>query len=249
MSTQAEARRPGQFAEERFRSWKRTWLKRIWWVFPVLVVYEMAIIVGFGLIVGRGHLGFFVGMGLGVSVTVVMCFSDSPPHYIERWRQGAEGEKRTAKALRRLTKSGWTLVHDIDQRWGNIDHVLIGPPGVFLLESKNLNGELRVQDAALVVNWREDPDGGYRNSRLAGRVRGASAELFRALQSPGSRRAWVQPVVVLWGRFEQRTVESGSVVWVHGDDLAEVLKQRPARLSPPEIAALSASLRRTIDPT
>jgi len=48
----------------------------------------------------------------------------------------AEGEKATAKALRGLVKSGWTLLNDVDWGRGNIDHVLVGPAGVFLLETK-----------------------------------------------------------------------------------------------------------------
>jgi hypothetical protein len=55
----------------------------------------------------------------------------------------------------------------------------------------------------------------------------------------------VQPVVVLWARFEQRSIMSGEVAWVRGKDLAKVLEQRPAQLSPAELDEVAAFLRVT----
>jgi hypothetical protein len=100
-----------------------------------------------------------------------LVLADSPPHHIERWRQGAEGEKATAKALQRLVADGWLLVNDIDIGRGNLDHVLIGPPGVFLLDSKKLHGVLSVSAGVLSIRWREDHADGYENRRLAPRMR------------------------------------------------------------------------------
>ncbi|MBV8999995.1 MAG: NERD domain-containing protein [Solirubrobacterales bacterium] len=78
-----------------------------------------------------------------------------------RWRLGADGERATARPIRPLLRCGWTLINDTPTAWGNIDHVLIGPPGVFLLESKNLNGLVSIERGVLSVRWREDPDDGY----------------------------------------------------------------------------------------
>jgi hypothetical protein len=54
------------------------------------------------------------------------------------WRRGARGERRTARALRKLARHGWTVLHDvaIPSSRANGDHLLIGPPGVFLVDSK-----------------------------------------------------------------------------------------------------------------
>ncbi|HUB36190.1 MAG TPA: nuclease-related domain-containing protein, partial [Solirubrobacteraceae bacterium] len=56
------------------------------------------------------------------------------------WGLGAEGERRTERALRPLVRSGWSIVHDVEARYGNYDHIAVGPAGVFLLETKNLRG-------------------------------------------------------------------------------------------------------------
>jgi hypothetical protein len=59
------------------------------------------------------------------------------------WRRGAKGEQRTARRLRRLGR-GWTVFHDlaIPGSRANADHLVIGPPGVFLIDSKHYRGRL-----------------------------------------------------------------------------------------------------------
>jgi Nuclease-related domain len=60
------------------------------------------------------------------------------------WRQGARGERRTALALRKLVRQGWTVLHDVavPGSRANGDHLLIGPPGVLLVDSKAWHGHI-----------------------------------------------------------------------------------------------------------
>lgn len=63
-----------------------------------------------------------------VIATVVALFifvRDDPPQHVQNWGRGAEGERKTERALRPLEKKGWTVEHDI-QRGGraNLDHVV-----------------------------------------------------------------------------------------------------------------------------
>jgi hypothetical protein len=60
-----------------------------------------------------------------------------------------------------------------------------------------------VAEDELQVHWFEAPEDGYRNVAIAGRARGAAAELSRDLAALGGRRPWVQSIVVLWADFEQ----------------------------------------------
>jgi hypothetical protein len=60
------------------------------------------------------------------------------------WQRGARGERRTARQLDRLAEHGWVVFHDLavpDSR-ANADHLIIGPAGVFLADSKNWRGHL-----------------------------------------------------------------------------------------------------------
>ncbi len=69
------------------------------------------------------------------------------------WSQGARGEYAAASRLGGLPP-GWFAMHDVPvgSRGANIDHVVIGPAGVFTVNTKNLSGNVWVGSRALVVN-------------------------------------------------------------------------------------------------
>ncbi len=211
VATHIDDRKPGQFADERFRERHRAWLKRVWWVLPIGAAFVVAIVAVFGWLIAPGHMDFFWGLGLGAGLGLILCLADTPPAHIERWRTGAEGERSTAKQLRPLLKAGWALIHDVEDRFGNIDHVVVGPPGVFTIDSKNPGGICVVKNGVLTVTWREDPDDGYEQPGLAKRSRATAATLASELRAHGQRGFWVQPVVALWAPFAQASIESDGV--------------------------------------
>jgi hypothetical protein len=184
---------------------------------------------------------FDIGMAAGAAMTMYLCVVDEPPEHIGRWLRGSGGERRTARALRSVS-AGWLVRHDLSARRGNLDHVVIGSAGVFLLDSKVLGGEVRVHEGVLSVRWLEDVEDGYDLPRLGARVRGASASLATDLATRAGRRVWVQPVVVVWAPFEQGIVESEGVFYVHGEQLADWLRSLPPRLRDETSTSLSSAL-------
>lgn len=71
---------------------------------------------------------------------------------VDRWLTGAEGEEATAAELSRLP-SAWTVLHDITvgSRGANLDHVVIGPAGVFVINTKHRpNANIEVSSAVRV---------------------------------------------------------------------------------------------------
>ena len=61
------------------------------------------------------------------------------------WRQGARGERRTARRLRRLVRRGYVVFHDLAMPGSraNIDHLLLGSTGVFVIDSKQYSGRIQ----------------------------------------------------------------------------------------------------------
>jgi hypothetical protein len=61
------------------------------------------------------------------------------------WRKGARGERRTARRLRRLQRRGYVVFHDLAMPGSraNIDHLVIGPTGVFVIDSKQYSGRIQ----------------------------------------------------------------------------------------------------------
>jgi hypothetical protein len=78
-------------------------------------------------------------------------------HTDERaWRRGADGEERVAQSLSRLPM-GWYVFHDltVGSRGANLDHVVVGPGGVFVLNTKNLTGNVWIAERAFLHNGRK----------------------------------------------------------------------------------------------
>lgn len=96
-------------------------------------------------------------------------------HTDERaWRMGAVGEEKVAKELGRLTKRSpeWTAIHGVPvgRRGSDIDHVVMGPGGVFTLNTKcHPEANLWIGGDTFMVNGKKTPY--VRNARYeAGRA-------------------------------------------------------------------------------
>jgi hypothetical protein len=77
-------------------------------------------------------------------------------HSDERaWRRGAGGERATGWWLGRLP-AGWHGFRDIPvgDAGANIDHLVIGPSGVFTITTKNLTGKVWVGPKSILHNRR-----------------------------------------------------------------------------------------------
>lgn len=62
------------------------------------------------------------------------------------WKVGAEGERRVAEVL--AEAQGVEVLHDrrIPSSQANIDHIAIGPSGVFVIDAKKYSGAVEVRD-------------------------------------------------------------------------------------------------------
>jgi Nuclease-related domain len=60
------------------------------------------------------------------------------------WLHGSQGEQWTAAELEDLG-GDWSQVHDIVRNYGNWDHIVVGPSGVFLIDTKRLSTPARVE--------------------------------------------------------------------------------------------------------
>jgi hypothetical protein len=100
---------------------------------------------------------------------------------------GADGESWTASEVKPLRRHGWSVVNDLYLSGGNIDHVLVGPGGIVVLESK----------------WSASPwSERYGQSVLADAAPSLSKQAWRLGRWENVRRHGtpeVRPVLVLWG--------------------------------------------------
>ena len=72
---------------------------------------------------------------------------------------GIAGEQLVATELGRALDDNWTLLRGYRNRRGEIDHLLLGPRGLFAIEVKNLNATVHVDGD----RWRADKYDRYGN--------------------------------------------------------------------------------------
>jgi hypothetical protein len=190
---------------------------------------------------------FFIGVVSGAVIATVIWMRDDPPPFIENWRMGRDGERWTEKELRPLERDGWWVRHDIESRYGNIDHVVTGPGGVFLLNSKNLWGSFAIKDGVLTCHHEIAPLSDYSMPGLERQMGGAAWGLEERLKPQLGWRVDVWPVVVVWAEFPERDgrLEKGKVAVVGGRRLREWLREQPIRLAErdrPAVAEAVAAL-------
>jgi hypothetical protein len=66
--------------------------------------------------------------------------------------QGVVGEERVGGILEDLRAEGWLTVHDVATGRGNVDHIVVGPGGLFTVETKSRRGRIdvsRIDERAL----------------------------------------------------------------------------------------------------
>jgi hypothetical protein len=82
--------------------------------------------------------------GLAAAILAGWRLRFRPSRDTRAWRDGARGERATARLLRRLDRHGYVVFHDIGIPGtpANADHLIIGPPGAILVDSKRYTGQV-----------------------------------------------------------------------------------------------------------
>lgn len=105
----------------------------------VLAVVTTVLGRSFGL-----HSPLFIGSELALLVAMFAVTRYVLP-LVDRHDRGAAGEEQVGALLQQLTRDGWSVIHDASFDHGNVDHIAIGPGGVFSVETKSHPGPIRVQ--------------------------------------------------------------------------------------------------------
>src|SRR5215211_2240034 len=169
-------------------------------------------------------------VGLGALVAVLLL---SAP--LRRRRGLPEAAERgTESELACLPAADWVVA-----RSGSFEHLLVGPSGAYLVETKRFAGETMLREGVLGVRredtWRMDES-------LAGRMRGSARNARRLLGAANIN--WVAPVLVLWCEFPAQVAEHGGVTYVHGTRLAAWLEAQPETVSAQSVENARSCLRR-----
>lgn len=119
-----------------------------------------------------------------------------------KWRKGAASEEAVGEALRELDAEGFAVTHDLRQQFeGNVDHLVSGRTGVFMIETKHR---------------------GYKPADLS-KARRQAKRLNDELDS------WVTPVICLDRRRASKPYRNHGVWIVSRERLVDWIRAQPQR--------------------
>ena len=157
-------------------------------------------------------------------------------------RLGRDGERAVAQYLEWFRTKDFYVFHDVPTGDANIDHVLIGTRGLYVIETKTLSKPVRgacsitLSDGRLLANGRpldRDP------------ITQAKAEarwLYNFLAESRFRQ-FVQPVVVLPGWYVEKVDMKALGAWVlEPKALDAFVENQPVALSQDQVRAMASAL-------
>lgn len=225
-------RRAGSRARRKYAELRKAWLRahrRVW-----AAAAGVAVLIWLGFLVLMrvypGDQSWATAALAGALAMMLAMFRRMPPGAISSWEEGAYGEEETAKALRGLEREGWVVLHDLANGSRNFDHVVLGPTGVYCLNSKWSGYRLEATEDGRIIGRHRYDDEIYRDVTASIRkAKGEAADLNKQILARTGKKLWVKPVVVWWGDVADGGKTVDGVGLVQGAHLADRLRAQVGR--------------------
>ncbi|ALV41280.1 NERD nuclease [Pseudarthrobacter sulfonivorans] len=161
---------------------------------------------------------------------------DQAERATKSWDAGAVGERLVADSLSGLIPHGWYLLNDV--RWPGrpkaiLDHVLVGPGGVVVVDAKNWTGEVRVSAGVL---WQ----GRFARTQSVDGALAQCAAVASVLAPP--HRRFVRPLICLTGQPDLFGITNSDVAVAGADRVVAAVLALPPVLDEQTVVGLYAHL-------
>jgi hypothetical protein len=179
-----------------------------------------------------------------VSVVVVIVLVARLAPEVMDWKHGAEAERRVGESLDALIPLGFVVLYDrsLRGRGGNIDAVAVGPPGVFVIESKWRKRAVEVINRRLEVGGRDQPDIVRQVTDLAFMVQLSVADWMN------SRRLTVMPIFCIGNRSVDKGVRASGVPVLDAKSVGPYMTTLPKILDLDDVQELARRLDNALPP-
>ena len=159
---------------------------------------------------------------------------------IRRLKLGRDGEKIVGEELENLRSQGYRVFHDIVGGQFNVDHVLVGPAGVFAVETKTWSKGKKETITSDGETLRRN--GARIEPNPIEQARANAKWLNKLIRDTTSESFFVHSAVVFPGWWVECTVKEPQTIVLNPEQLKGYLKTLPARLEESEIALIASRL-------
>lgn len=192
---------------------------------------------GASIALGRYAVWFAGAFALCVVTTAVLWRKGL--RRVESYFKGARGEERVAAVLETLPSS-WHVFHDFVAGGHHVDHVLVGPTGVYAIETKNWRGRVTLEGGEMIVDGRlADRQPLVQTQRQADAVKAA-------IRKAGLECEVVPVLCLASDTFVERIRSVGRTTVLNASCAAEWILGGQGRCSASEIARLAQLMETSI---
>lgn len=149
-------------------------------------------------------------------------------------RHGEEAERAIGSLLETIgPKFGFRVYHDLIGDGFNVDHILIGPRGVFCVETKYRSKPARGQTVIDYDGSTLHINSGPADEAIVIQAK-AQGRYLRELLASDEQRVWVQPLVTFPGWYVKTTrpLERRDVLVLNDKQLEHYLNSQPEQFAP-----------------
>jgi hypothetical protein len=168
---------------------------------------------------------------------------------IHNLKKGMLGVRLVEEQLNDIRKAGFDVFHDLvltdEHGTENIDHVIVGPSGVFTLETKNWTSKGVPQDDLITYDGEKLKIGNYvQDIKVLKQPRRQAGKLQALLQPEMKDRLWVVPILC----FRDRTIRltrfnPNGLQVVNENDIGTFVLSKASQLDPKDIKKIVAKLK------
>jgi len=151
--------------------------------------------------------------------------------HVESYFKGARGEEKVSGILQGLPET-CHVFNDFMACGNHVDHVVVGPPGVFAVETKFWNGVVTAEDNRILVN------GQLPDRHPLDQVRKEAEQVRQELLKRGWSGAVTPVLVFASDTFEARIAELKGVVVLNSSHLKDSFATDSVVLPPVEVDRL-----------
>lgn len=140
-----------------------------------------------------------------------------------------------AQALEELRKFGYRVFHDLKRDGHHLDHVIVGPSGVFAIETSFQSDEADDEPARVV---------GEKSSRKSAREN--PIKVNRTIKENCEFDGWIWPLIVIAGewRVKNDLATVGARLFTRNTLVSHIVNQR-SRLTSTEVKLIASHLERS----
>jgi Nuclease-related domain len=164
-------------------------------------------------------------------------------------RLGQDGERQVGAAIEALRANGYSVFHDVIADGFNIDHVLVGPSGIYAIETKTRSKRVGSKDKLYFDGQAVALGNGQPDTKAVDQAQRQADWLESKLSAMVDRKPLVRPVLVYPGWFiEAANGAHRNILVLNDNALVTWIRKSPPVLSPDDVALFTNRLHLLSEP-